>query len=105
MLIAIQVDLLDVLETGELVSIDGLPSGLELYVRQDSRHASYAVKNTSRIPQRCALRFHASVNAVINCSSLDVAVPSVAAGGAEVVCHLVPTPKTTQWRPVCEVTT
>ena len=27
-----QVDLLDVLETGEIVDVDGMPSGLELYV-------------------------------------------------------------------------
>lgn len=94
-----QVDLLDILETGQ--RRPGLSDGLELYTRQDGNHASYAIKNSGRIPRRCALNFHNSINCVINKDSLDVQV-HVPLGGAVVACHLIPTPHTSKWKPVVE---
>jgi hypothetical protein len=94
-----QVDLLDILETGE--RRPGLPDGLELFARQDGNHASFAVQNATQTQRRCVLSFRDSINCVINRDSLEVEVV-VPRGGALVACHLVPTPHTTKWRPVLE---
>mmetsp|Transcript_4460 Transcript_4460/g.11341 ORF Transcript_4460/g.11341 Transcript_4460/m.11341 type:complete len:583 (+) Transcript_4460:71-1819(+) len=95
-----QVDLLDVLETAE--HRPGLTDGLQLYVRQDGHHASFAVRNITATHQKCRVNFGKSIEAVINHDTLDGLEYTVSPGGAVVVAHLVPAPRTSAWHPVFE---
>eukprot|EP00041_Stephanoeca_diplocostata_P027767 m.771157 g.771157 ORF g.771157 m.771157 type:complete len:568 (-) comp23244_c0_seq12:846-2549(-) len=92
-------DLLDVLETGRCHT---LGTSLTLHVRRDALHATLVVKNGGKHLVETLLDCTKSRNVISNRPSLKVPA-RIPAGGAVLLCHLLPARATAPWSVECTI--